>query len=875
MAKERPSLTVQAQPVSTFVSPGNVSAAGVELYDQQTVNLALQFADAFSGLSLSAAKLAGTLKQESNEEELKKGQDLVNSSQKSYKQLVETGQIKPTENPWMAVGAQSASGTVEGMKARAHFLSLYNKRKEEDPSFLDGPEGFSAMASQYTTNVNTMIGNAPYMSRSFYESFNPFIASMAVQHEDNMVKRREERVSEGVSASVAQAMDDLNSPNQTIREQAVTALQDALTMQSNMGFSQTRINRYATDFLIQQAAKGEDPETALRLLDEFPAGTGPLGNTSYAKAQRTQYSAAIAANRDKLTRAKSEAINKEVSALSGQILSGTLSQEEANTKFDSLLTGDNPKYRVSAQEMESKLGWASNEFKSATITRQKQILSQNKEYIAKLTEGLANGTSGMFDDIAGPEYENAATDAVVTQAKALGFSTEEAVEYGNRARQAVKQGNERRQEQMARIREETMWTGDGFSVGVLPTARAQMNNFLMNGELPNWVDSMAPLRSSREEAGMTFDGDKMKARLLQDYSRIDAEVFTPYEQDVAKNGLPIVINGREERIPFGGSIQPLPNDSPEIRSRKADFRARMGYLRISLGQETGDSREAQRIYRKILPALTTVAAETDPNMTSAEDALSTVFMARANGIPAESLMESPNAANNKEVRNLLGIMEDEYRGGKQLPDIIRDAAAARVMAPQMRTGSDVDWRNPYRYVEWDSGTGKDAQMYQDRFVAFRQDAGLTQSDAVLYLNSQMSRYVRDGLAGDHIGNMRKAIDVAETRLLQDHIVFRGSVIPKKGLNPAIDSNFIAAWMESQGFPEGTTLVPVFPKNDGTAMLAPRDKDGRAVGNALINSTDFNSFKVDPKILKFTIQREAELKKSRETGKPESFTEMTW
>jgi 2-keto-4-pentenoate hydratase len=118
MAKQRPSLGVSAAPVSTYVAS---VAPAVELYDQQSVNLALQFADAFKDLSVSAAQIAGSMKKQMNEEDVQKGIDLVNQSRKSYKTLVDSGEIKPTENPWMAIGAQQASGTMEGMKARAHF----------------------------------------------------------------------------------------------------------------------------------------------------------------------------------------------------------------------------------------------------------------------------------------------------------------------------------------------------------------------------------------------------------------------------------------------------------------------------------------------------------------------------------------------------------------------------------------------------------------------------------------------------------------------------------------------------------------------------------------------------------------------------------
>ena len=214
MAKQRPSLGVSASPISTYVAPVAAASAGLELYDQQTVNLALQFSEAFQNLSLTAANFAGSLKAESNKEELQKGLDLVNSSQKTYQQLVEDGQIRPTENPWLAIGAQQGSGMMEGMKARAHFMEMYQKRAAEDPKFYDSLDSFNALASQYAQNVGTSLKNSPYQSRAFFEAFNPFVSSMSLKHQENVAKTAENKVLMGVGASVAQLTQDIKPQSQ-------------------------------------------------------------------------------------------------------------------------------------------------------------------------------------------------------------------------------------------------------------------------------------------------------------------------------------------------------------------------------------------------------------------------------------------------------------------------------------------------------------------------------------------------------------------------------------------------------------------------------------------------------------------------------------
>lgn len=301
MAKQRPSLGVSASPISTYVAPVAAASAGLELYDQQTVNLALQFSEAFQNLSLTAANFAGSLKAESNKEELQKGLDLVNSSQKTYQQLVEDGQISPTENPWLAIGAQQGSGMMEGMKARAHFMETYQKRAAEDPKFYDSLDSFNALASQYAQNVGTSLKNSPYQSRAFFEAFNPFVSSMSLKHQENVAKTAENKVLMGVGASVAQLTQDIKSQDPIVRSEAMQAFRNSIDEMGQMGVSRTRVNEAVVENMIALMETTDQLDQVQAIYESLDLGTGPVKNTAFAKALYASRAANIERNRQKLT----------------------------------------------------------------------------------------------------------------------------------------------------------------------------------------------------------------------------------------------------------------------------------------------------------------------------------------------------------------------------------------------------------------------------------------------------------------------------------------------------------------------------------------------------------------------------------------------
>jgi len=193
MAKQRPELGTFARPVSTFVSP--IEARNmVTPVDEQAIRETYAFADAFSDLSQSMVKLAGTIKADSNKEDYLAGQELVNKSRKQYADLVSTGQINPAENPWLAVGAQEASGFIEASQARAEFQQIYDREVANNPELLKDSSYFDALAASFVAQKSAKFGTAQYLSRSFYKDFNPYLVTMSAQHSEAVGKYSQNRI---------------------------------------------------------------------------------------------------------------------------------------------------------------------------------------------------------------------------------------------------------------------------------------------------------------------------------------------------------------------------------------------------------------------------------------------------------------------------------------------------------------------------------------------------------------------------------------------------------------------------------------------------------------------------------------------------------
>lgn len=836
MAKQRPTLPVQAQPVNTFISPGNIPLAGVELYDQQTVNLALQFADAFKDFSLTASKLAGSLKQEANEEALKEGMDLVNRSQKSYRQLVDAGEIKPSENPWQAIGAQQASGTMEGLNARAHFMSLYNKRVQEDPAFLDGPEGFSALAAQYAENVNSQIGNAPYLSRSFYESFNPFIASMGLTHEENVQKERQRKVTLGVSAAAVQALQDLNSPDEKVRSTAMAGLQETVDGYVRSGYNPSEINQTVAKAMIDAMVDSDDSLQIENAFNTVKAGTGLLKDTQFAKVYMASKMPEIQARRSRMTVEESKTFETVMQDTITNVLSGSTSAEAAEQYIRDVASGQtavNGKFiTLSAQEMEVKVGYYLSSLSRAQKEAAARIEQQQEDFMFSRIREESVTVLPEETTLSPLQQKALKSDRLETDMARLNLSEKQKAQYRDRFNSAWKEETENRELYAVEASTNAVWEGTGVNPGLTSVINSQITSFIMSptATAPNFLAAKERLDNLWETTyGISPDSEKARALSQNAYGKFDA-LIEQQERAIA--------NSFDSK-----SLIPLSTDSPEIRESKAGVRQKIRYMRMALGGIFDDGREVSRGALTFQQALNPQTLENAQMAAEVEDWIMSYALVRRNNLPVEYAVPNPNSTNGKFMLKELDWAYQQIVAGVNPMDIAKDMSQRRIMGASM----GADPYNPLGWVEFDTGSGKDTEAFNQGLIDFRSNMEITETDATLYVAKVFWDATHKSLATTAIGNMKKAMDEANAAVLQNNIIVRGSLIPRTKLNPSIDAAYVEAWLDSKGYPAGTTLVPVAPNNDGTYMLAPR-LNGQSVANSvLIRSTELNS--VGPEIIK--------------------------
>lgn len=889
MAKQRPTLGVTAAPVSTYVAP---LAAAAELYDQQAVALALDFSEAFQNLTVSAARLAGKLKAEQNQEDVARGADLINQSQRSYQQLVESGEIKPSENPWMAIGAQQASGAVEGMKARAHFLSLYEKKKKEDPRFLDGSEGFNTLASQYVENVNANMKDAAYQSRAFFESFNPFITGMASKHEANVVEHREKRILIGVGAAVAQVTQDYASSDPIVKATAVETFQSKIDEYARMGMNPTQINQAVVDNMVAVMKDTDNIEVIEELLGQLSSGTGLLKDTEYAKTALNFARPAIEQNRQKLTIAKDSRWREFVSQNADSLSSlsdndmikslemampevvGPISPEQAR----SMLSYGRSEIKQRRNDREEERNRQIRDISSESIRRimQSEIpegedpetfvqdLIKNESMVARLV--MPKGAD-LNNQLTSLERLGASRLDDIRKQKAQAI-TDELYRY----RQAVIDGDQIPETAATKMRELMGSAGytekekqdflfafdkeyretqdDRATTQVLREIEAlqqvqrqslvaETMSFIGindDGTMSEGTEFMPDIRSRRRETENYFvrrglsDTD-MKRALQMDGNKMEQAL-----DDLEDN----LTEGRT-----GSTLAPLENDSISERQIKAQLRQRLLGVRMQVAQvyETGSL--AKDMETRVFAALNPQVAEAGGSW-GLEDAFLAFDMVEQSGLDPSTIL--PSGDRGKAMAEIMVYGANRLRSGMPASEIAKDVATLQVTSVRGGISLKDILNDPLALLSIRSGNTKEVKEVQETFQGVRKNLGVENPDALPYATSEFRRHYMDALT--RTSRHDKALTEVVGKMRSDYVSFRGSMIPTKALpsNMTKDSaaNDLGELLDLRYPGQNATLVVLYETTEGIPMMAVRNADGLSVpgANSLLTPADLQKREAD-------------------------------
>lgn len=810
-----PSLTVQANPVNTYVA---AAAPAVALYDQQQVAMAQQLVSAFSDLSVTAARFAGSMKAEQNEEEIRAGMDLVNKSRKSYQKLVESGEIKPTENPWMAVGAQQASGTMEGMRARADFERIYAMKAADDPKFFENPEAFDALAAQYVQNANVNLGDASYQTRSFYEAFNPYIASKAMQHEEAIAKYREEKIITGLGASVAKAVEDYSSPDPIVRNEALAALQESMDIVT--GVSRQRMNNTVTDFLIEQMETSDNPEIAEGLYKSLKAGTGPLSETEYAKYRLSSRKAQIEQNRNRMTIAESRAAAEWIESSALQAVKTGMTKDQYVASVRDKLS-DGSLATLSAPEIESKTAWAMSRYDQAQKDQETARAEAIDRTLTTQIEASSIDTDVSYQQ--GLDSLRKTMDNLdLPLAQRWGVEKTYTDRYNSRA-------EERAQIQLekdTRIR----WYGEDGNSGIIGSVNSDINVFFginadgsrrtpeqqmerPDGAIPEFGVAKQKVTDGLLDMGLVPDSDAAKREYKRAYTAIDKEISA--REDAVTKGV----------ATFRGTLKSLPDDTEDILREKASMRGRFLMLRMHLGSVFEDYRVVGPAVNNFINALNPQVVESSNfKMDPVVDMIEAYGYLKSNNLEDSALL--PTGPNGKALRETLDSALYRLRTDN-IYEVARDIASQRFFGNAGEITAAAFKSDAANFTGLFSGDPKDTRDFQENFNTFVLDMEVTNPDALRYGAYEFGRaYLK---LVEESKNANVSVRKAGDAVRETNFFLRNSMIPRKGFDPSINESWLEAFLTTF-YPNNpdATLVTVALEPTGEGIFAVRDADGNAL-----------------------------------------------
>ena len=828
MAKDRLSLEVQAQPVNTYTAP---VAAAAQLYDEASVRYALQLSDAFREFSQTAATLASTLKRDQNEEDIQAGIQTVRENQMSFADLVKQGKIKPAENPWIAIGAQQASGALEGTKARAELHRLMEQQAVENPKFYDDPKPFEALVSSYATNKASAMGQTPFESKAFFESLDPYVASLRLQHEDRMIEERKKKVSLGVGAAVANSIDDFISPDENIRNLSVNVLQEKIDEMGRIGgYSQTDINRMVIDNFVGLMAAGEYSEKAEQVFNQVRTVNGAkISEIEYAKMQMAAARGKIEANRNRLTLEEAEAFDSEFMGKDGvvdQVVNGKMTLEEAQQTFADFANGPSRRISITGAEYEQKKQAIARETDRRTKTLALERERENQNTITGMIHDLSTHIGAGYDDE--ESWRGEVGDRIENTMNAMGFDEMTKEAFRGRLDQAFTQGAKDRRLQRLRESQQVLWYGSGTQQGLLNRANAEINTFMTAPadklaepgviNISDWkgaIDFFIESNGDRPDS----NSESVKAIYKDAYTQLDRQIQA-YEE-------------RAKTVPaFRGTLAPLPDDDIQTRTQKADIRARSAAIRMQMGIQFDDRKESSRLSRILLTKIGPGIENQVPY--ELEDALGAFALARQNNYPLSTVI-APTADGpvGKEMLAMLEWATSRMITTKTEPaEVLKDMAQTAFFG-RINKLNLFDTSNPLDFTNMKT-TGTDARSYQESYSQAVSQLEMTNADAGLYPLTIWRAAYSESLI--NTANHRQALKDAEAALSEKTMALRGSVVPAgmvaKGPNDTtgtvLDEKYLSFWLD-RNFPgKNATLVVISMNADGSPVLAVRDQEGNSV-----------------------------------------------
>jgi hypothetical protein len=256
---------------------------------------------AFSAFSQTLASFVANQVTTNREQALKAGEDKLLKSRKRFKDLVASGEISPQENPWEALGAAAADGTLAAQQFRVRAQAAYNDKIMKDPSFAMSVTGGEEFINEMLANELSNGMQNPVWQRSFMKESASFAAHVGAVHGDNVAKFRRQKINDAMTSGITADIEAFKRETKNL--DPANRAGDAAVLKSisdrTLGTIQSRFDeafqtigpdalRSAYQTLVDiEAATGSDP-AVMEMVGKIKAGTGRAVETEQYRAAKME-----------------------------------------------------------------------------------------------------------------------------------------------------------------------------------------------------------------------------------------------------------------------------------------------------------------------------------------------------------------------------------------------------------------------------------------------------------------------------------------------------------------------------------------------------------------------------------------------------------
>lgn len=283
-----PSYNPTANPVQTSVVPFQPSVPQQVEIGGGTAELGA----AFSQFSQTLASFAANQISTNRAKAMADGELKVQKSRKSFRQLVESGEIKPEENPWEALGAASADGVLAAERFKVETRAKYEDKVAKDPNFALSVTSAEEFANQELQNFLTSGMQNPVWQRSAMREITPFVTSLSETHGSLVAKKRRERMSDSVKTIIFDF-----AANPTSGDAFAVKMQSVFDEHYETVGAEAANETMIQSIMRARQLSGDNTEL-MKAVAKLKAGTGLLKDTKQYKAAELEFKAAIDQARD-------------------------------------------------------------------------------------------------------------------------------------------------------------------------------------------------------------------------------------------------------------------------------------------------------------------------------------------------------------------------------------------------------------------------------------------------------------------------------------------------------------------------------------------------------------------------------------------------